>query len=109
MRFGAPAGDRLGPGAPLSGRQLLVRVDARSEQTKVVQATSATGIDVPACGAERVWQTLVAAGVPEDAALELRYAFARKPGRAVWTATVEGHPEHGRSLDGSSCAIIVRR
>ena len=109
MIFGAPAGARVGPGAKVGPRQLRVQVDAEGEHTEEITGTALRGIAVPTCGVDRVWQTLVGSGAAADATLELRYAFDKKADRAVWSAWVQGQPETERKLDGSTCAIIVRR
>jgi hypothetical protein len=110
IRFGAPPlGRRLGPGARVGTDQVLVRVDDRGQRTEQVRGPAARSVAPPTCGFDRAWRAAVASGVASDEPLTMRFALDKRGQRAVWTVQPDGSREPTRTLDGSSCAIILRR
>lgn len=62
----------------------------------------------PRCSARAAWTAAVRAGLPENAAVSMRYGahFPGGPGkRYVWTLGVDGHQEMERVVDGATCAV----
>jgi hypothetical protein len=110
MRFGTPPlGKRLGPGARVGTDQILVRVDDRGERSEQVRGPAARSVAPPSCGFDRAWHAMVSSGVPSDQPVTLRFALDKRGERAIWTAQPNASREPTRTLDGSSCAIILRR
>jgi hypothetical protein len=110
IRFGTPPlGRRLGPGARVDTDQLLVRVDDRGEHPEPVRGPAARGVAPPGCSFDRAWHAMVASGVPSGEPVTLRFALDKRGERAVWTVQPDASREPTRTLDGSSCAIILRR
>ncbi|MBN1612497.1 MAG: hypothetical protein JW940_38055 [Polyangiaceae bacterium] len=110
MRFGTPPlGKRLGPGARVGTGQMLVLVDDRGDHTEQVRGPAARSVAPPGCGFDRAWHAMVASGVPPDQPVTLRFGLDKRGERAVWTAQPDGSREPTRTLDGSSCAVILRR
>jgi hypothetical protein len=110
IRFGTPPlGRRLGPGARVGPDQMLVRVDDRGEHTEQARGPAARSVAPPTCSFDRAWRAVVASGVSPSEPLTMRFALDKRGQRAVWTARPDGSHEPTRMLDGSSCAIILRR
>jgi hypothetical protein len=66
-------------------------------------------LDPPACSARRAWRTAVDSGVPDDAVTELYWGKVEpfSPSkRTAWSFRVQGHDEHRREIDATSCALL---
>ena len=110
IRFGTPPlGRRLGPGARVGTDQVLVRVDDRGQRTEQVRGPAARSVAPPTCSFDRAWRAVVASGVSPSEPLTMRFALDKRGQRAVWTVQPDASREPTRTLDGSSCAIILRR
>ena len=105
--YGKPAGNKLGPGAPVSTARLAVIVDAKGTRTEERTAEKpAIAVAEPDCPFDQAWRKLSAAGVPADAKLAVRYELSAKHERGTWVAEVEGQPDQPRILDGRACLFL---
>jgi hypothetical protein len=110
IRFGTPpAGRRVGPGAHVGTDQIMVRIDERGDRAEPVRGPAARSVAPPVCGFDRAWRAMVASGVPPGDPVTMRFALDKRGDRAVWTAQPVGSREPTRTLDGSSCAVLLRR
>lgn len=109
IRFGAPAGRRLGPGAPVTADQMLFRVDDQGDHVERVRGPAARSVAPPACGFERAWGAATASGLTSTSPVSMRFALDKDGQRGVWSVKLDGSKEPARVLDGSSCAIVGRR
>lgn len=108
VTWGKPTG-RLGPGAPVGPARLVVTVTVVGASEKQAQdADKSVGVAEPSCTLDAAWRAAVASGLPSSKALTLSYAHNQKYDRAVWTARAAGGEGDTRTLDGQSCAIMVR-
>ena len=109
VTYGKPAGKKLGPGAPVGAKQLVVIVDSAGTRTEERDAAK-TGhvVAEPNCTFNQAWRALTAAGVSKTARVSVSYQRHEKHQRGVWSAAEEGLPERGRLLDGSTCNLLVR-
>jgi len=105
--YGKPAGNKLGPGAPVGTAQLAVIVDAKGTRTEERTAEKpGTAVAEPDCPFDQAWRKLSAAGVPADAKLAVRYELNAKHDRGTWIAEIQGQPDQPRTLDGRACRFL---
>lgn len=107
-QFGEPSTARVGAGAPVSSRQLIVTVANGAVSAEEHQGPRTTGVAAPQCAGDSAVAMAIASGVPREATLELRYAHEPRRGAPVWTVETGGMPGEKRWLDADSCAIILR-
>ncbi len=106
--YGKPAGNKLGPGAPVGTARLAVIVDAKGTRTEERTAEKpGTAVAEPDCPFDQAWRKLSAAGVPADAKLAVRYEFHVEHQRGTWIAEIEGQPDSPRTLDGRACRFLL--
>ena len=106
ISFAKPSGARLGPGAPAGGSQLVISVDASGSKVKEAQGPGATAVDDPNCPIAEAWRTMVAARVPSNSVVTMRYAYSAKHEKAVWQTSAGDDAKLARTLDGWTCTIL---
>jgi hypothetical protein len=107
--FGMPVGPKLGPGAVIGSDRLRYSLTNAGPTTdKLNEKAKAVGVADPVCPSFDAYAQALASGLPADATVILSYALNTKLNRSVWTADVEGQPELKRTMDGRTCAVVVR-
>ncbi len=103
----AAARDATGREKPRGRLDLRVTRDGIKPQPSN-EATTAEAIE-PNCVSDAAARAAHASGIPSNVRMKLRYEVDRVLGRGVWTAKVDGRRDLDRTIDGKTCAIIVRR
>jgi hypothetical protein len=108
LTFARPAGGRLGPGAPTGAGQLVVVVDAGGSKVEERQGQPGIAVDDPNCPLAEAWRKMIASGVPSSSAVTMRYAHSARHEKAVWQTSTSDDAKLARTIDGWTCAILVR-
>jgi hypothetical protein len=106
--FGKPAGKKLGPGSAVQTLGFVVTADESGLRGDEQPVGKVVSVAEPNCIFEDVLIKVGKAGVSASEALHLHYAMSEPPSRGVWRVSRAGGSEALRTLDGASCAIIVR-
>jgi len=106
--FGKPTGEGFGAGARVNGKHLHIGV---SDAGTTVEETGAGGgraaLD-PNCPLEEAARKAQASGISASTPLAVSYDFSEKHKKPVFRIASVGDEAHGRTLDGITCAILVR-
>lgn len=107
--FGKPVGAKLVAGERVDRERFVVHADASGTQTRT-DVAKAGGIAAgdPNCMLDQVWSKGVAAGLPSTRALDAHYAWDAKRARSVWAESASDDASMRRTLDGWTCAVVVR-
>ncbi len=112
ITFTWTAVQRDGSTAPSQGGgRLALRFgsgEPTSTQSPAPSSDDRAALDEPSCASLHAMRAVRGSGVPGDQRVELRYERDAQLARAVWVATVAGHKEWERVVDGASCAIVTR-
>jgi len=109
VTYGKPAGERLGPAARVGPQRLVVTSDAAGTHTEVqTDPSAARAVAEPNCTFNQAWRAMTAAGLDPNVQVTLRYERSEKHDRGVWIAELAGDPTQTRTVDGSSCNLLVR-
>lgn len=94
-----------------AGRHLVAvtRSGAVESSEKGAAGDDSATVDEPLCVTFPAVRAALAAGLPANAKLEMRYEHDRPLGRAIWSIGVVGSKDAPRTIDGNSCAIVTRR
>ncbi len=107
--FGKPTGEGFGPGAKVASKQLQIALASGGTRADEVSAPPGRAALEPNCPLEEAVRAAQAAGVPLGVPLAVAYdlseRFNRRP---VWRIKTDGSEGTARTLDGSTCAILVR-
>lgn len=106
--FAKPTGERFGSGAKVSGKRLSIKI--RSEGTQVDEMAAAPGRAAlePNCPLDEAVRKAIAAGLPASTPLSVAYEASDKYQKAVWRLTPSGATTGAKTIDGWTCAILVR-
>ena len=105
--FGRPLGKHLGPGSAVQNGLFVVTADAHGVRAAERPGTNAIAVAEPNCIFEDVLRKSAQSGLSMRDRLRFRYAESQKNERGLWFVSRDGEAEALRTLDGSSCAIIV--
>jgi hypothetical protein len=83
--------------------------DSRSSAANARGAASPIKVVEPNCVFDAAAKAAHASGVPVTSPMKLRYEADEKLKRGVWTAKVPGRTDLDRTIDGQTCAVVVRR
>lgn len=106
--FGKPTGEGFGMGSRVAGRRFRIRL-AGSESTAVeVGGAAGRAALEPNCPIDEAARKAQAAGLPASAPVSAVYEMSDKHKKPVWRVTAIGTNTEARTLDGQSCAVLVR-
>lgn len=107
--FGKPTAGGFDEGTPVGTERLTVTVEAGGASTRSHTARAGGRATLePGCALEDAVRKLEASGLPRNVPLSVRYERSDRHGKAVWEASTLEPPELRRTVDGWTCAIIVR-
>src|SRR5262249_40873797 len=106
--FAKPGGGRLGPGARVGPERMILSVGKNGLEATESNVGAGRAVADPICPTDEVWNKAVAAGVPARGSINMRYAMSDKHDRSVWTVSSTDDPKLVRTLDGTSCNVLVR-
>jgi hypothetical protein len=106
--FGKPTDASFGMGVRVSGKRFRITL-AGSESTAVqVGGTAGRAALEPNCPIEEAARKAQAAGLPASAPVSAVYEMSDKHRKPVWRVTAMGENTEARTVDGQTCAILVR-
>jgi hypothetical protein len=82
---------------------------ATLDGAKARGSTTAMTVVEPNCVFDAAAKAAHASGVPAAAPMKLRYEADAAVKRGVWSARIPGHSDLDRTIDGQTCAVVVRR
>jgi len=104
--FGRPTGEaRL---ARVSGKRLHVTVGASSTGVEEVAVPPGRAALEPSCPLDEAIRKASAVGVPAAGPLTVSYEVSDKYQKAVWRIATNGSGASAKTVDGFTCAILVR-
>lgn len=104
--FGKPTGEaRM---ARVSGKRLHLTLTASGTQASEVSAGPGRAALEPSCPLDEAIRKASAVGVPAGAPLSVSYEVSEKYQKAVWRIAAPGAGTAPRTVDGYTCAILVR-
>ena len=106
--FGKPTGEGFGSGARVSGRRLSIKVRGSGTEVDEVAAAPGRAALEPNCPLDEAVRKATAAGIAPSTPLSVSYEVADKYKKAVWRIGPSGSSAGSRTIDGWSCAILVR-
>lgn len=107
--FGKPTGEGFGAGARVSGKRLRITLaSSGSEVEEVVAGAPGRAALEPNCPLDEAARKAQAAGLPASAPVSVVYEFSDKRSKPIWRVTSSGGSSETRTLDGWTCAILVR-
>ncbi|MCC6215979.1 MAG: hypothetical protein IT376_14025 [Polyangiaceae bacterium] len=110
LAFGKRTGTAAA-GAKVGAERLVLAFSGTGGQMTEREGTGPAGarsVHEPNCNLDEAWRRAVASGMPAGDELSFIYAWNEKLGRAVWLATHPTDPKLSRTLDGETCAVVVR-
>lgn len=110
LSFGKRTGSAA-PGAKVGAERLHLSFSGASSEPKEREGSAAAGtrsVHEPNCNLDEAWRKAVASGMPASDELTFTYGWSEPRGRAVWTASHPSDAKLTRTLDGETCAVVVR-
>ncbi|HTM43802.1 MAG TPA: hypothetical protein VL137_02545 [Polyangiaceae bacterium] len=108
FEFGAPAPDTNEPMSHSGRDHFVVTIDKAGTQSVVTHAApGATMVPEPQCPAEKAVRIGPAVGFDPKQSRTLSYLWNAAVDRSTWVVSDPGDAKRKRTLDGSTCAIIV--
>lgn len=107
VRYGVPEGGSIAPGSRLGGKRLALEyANGAATQTEDGAKDAGVALPEPNCPLDAAWLRATEAGIARSTKVTMRYESSKKLNRPVWTV----QPAEGaaRTLDGSSCAVVLR-
>jgi hypothetical protein len=106
--FGKPTGEGFGMGARVSGKRFRIALTGSESTAVEVGGTAGRAALEPNCPIDEAARKAKIAGLPASAPVSAVYEMSDKHKKPVWrVATVDTRPDL-RTLDGQTCAILVR-
>ncbi len=107
VRYGASTSG-LVPGSRLGPARLAISYEgSAASQTNERSTKPEVGLPDPNCPLEVAWLKATEAGIPRSAPVQVRYTASPSSKRPVWTVRTADE-KTTRTVDGASCAIVVR-
>jgi hypothetical protein len=106
--FGKPTGEGFGMGARVSGRRFRITLAGSESTAAEVGGTAGRAAPEPNCPIDEAARKAQAAGLPASAPVSAVYEMSEKHRKPVWRVTALGNVTETRTLDGQTCAILVR-
>ncbi|HVU05331.1 MAG TPA: hypothetical protein VHE30_26470 [Polyangiaceae bacterium] len=106
--FGKPTGEGFAAGAKVAPKHLRIVVGSGATSVEETGRGGGRAALEPNCPIDEAARKARAAGLSGSAPLDVRYEFSEKHKKAVYRMYAEGDEAHDRTIDGQSCAVLVR-
>jgi len=106
--FAKPNGENFGSGARTSGKRLHISVTSAGTSVDETAAVQGRAALEPSCPLDEAVRKAVAVGVPSTTPVSVSYDVSDKYKKAVWRIAPSGSDGPARTVDGWTCAILVR-
>jgi hypothetical protein len=106
--YGKPTGEGFGAGARIAGKRLRITLTGSGTKVDEIGGGPLRAAMEPNCPLDEAVQKVEAAGIPRNTPLSAVYEVSDKHQKAVWRLSGSGDDATSRTLDGMSCAILVR-
>lgn len=106
--FGKPTGEGFGAGTRVSGKRFRVRIAASGTTAEEVAGGLGRAALEPNCPLDEAARKAQAAGLPPSAPVSAAYEISDKHKKPVWRIAVASNAAETRTLDGWTCAVLIR-
>ncbi|HEX7670889.1 MAG TPA: hypothetical protein VF395_14940, partial [Polyangiaceae bacterium] len=106
--FGKPTGEGFGAGTRVSGKRFRIAIAASGTTAEEVAGGLGRAALEPNCPLDEAARKAQAAGLPSSAPVSAAYEISEKHKKAVWRVAVASNPTETRTLDGWTCAVLIR-
>jgi hypothetical protein len=106
--FAKPTGEGFGSGARVGGKRLHLKLGATGTEVEEIAAQNGRAALEPNCPFDEAVRKAIASGIPATSSLTVSYEVNDKHKKPVWRLSAGAGDANSRTIDGWSCAILVR-
>jgi hypothetical protein len=106
--FGKPTGEGFGAGTRVSGKRFHITLSGSGTTAEEAGGAPGRAALEPNCPLDEAARKAQAAGLPASAPVSVVYEVSDKHKKPVWRITASSNNAETRTLDGWTCAILIR-